>query len=195
MRPPRTCSATCCLFATIALPALLSARGLPAQAQAAGGVKSFANAPVETEELAEFLGITAWAFRFEGNPPRCWVEVIEENQKTVSQPKVLDVKEPNTGKEASQGKILLFLRPGNLELRLNSGAAHGGAGIALRQDALWWGWKATQGASTRLQRPIAVKPGQEVTLLRYDMEEPREAARDSRKPRRVSILLKATMAE
>jgi hypothetical protein len=193
MRLPVPRFAFSCLPAVIVLAVVLGAQGLPAQAPS--GRKTFANAPLEADELAEFLGITAWAFSYEGNPPRCWVEVAEEGQKTVSQRKILDVHEVNGGKEADHGKILFFLRPGNLELRLNSGVSHGGAGITLRQDALWWGWKATQGSSTRLQRPLSAKSGQEVTLLRYDMEEAKESAKDPKSPRKVRLLLKATMAE
>jgi hypothetical protein len=157
--------------------------------------QTFANGVVEAEELADFLGITIWAFVYDGGAPRCWVEVIEEGQKTVSQPKILDTKASAQGPDGPGGKILLFLRPGNIELRINSAVSRGGAGIGLAQDALWWGWKGSSGSSTRLQRPVALKPGQEVTLLRHDMEEAKETAKDPKKPRRVRLLLKATMEQ
>jgi hypothetical protein len=155
--------------------------------------QTFANAAIEADELADFLGITIWAFAYDGGAPRCWVEVIEEGQKTVSQPKIIDVKANSQASDGPGGKILLFLRPGNAELRINSAVSRGGAGIGLSQDALWWGWKGSSGSSTRLERPVSLKAGQEITLLRHDMEEAKETAKDPKKPRRVRLLLKAAI--
>ena len=154
---------------------------------------TFANAAIDADELADFLGITIWAFAYDGGTPRCWVEVIEEGQKTVSQPKILDVKANLQATDGEGGKILLFLRPGNVELRINSPASRGGAGIGLSRDALWWGWKASSGSTTRLERPVALKAGQEVTLLRHEMEEAKDTAKNPKKPRKVSLLLKAAI--
>ncbi len=154
---------------------------------------TFTNAAIDADELADFLGITIWAFAYDGGAPRCWVEVFEEGQKTVTQPRILDVKASPQTRDGVGGKILLFLRPGNVELRINSSVARGGAGIDLSRDALWWGWKGRSGSTTRLERPVALKPGQEITLLRHDMGEAKETAADPSKPRKVRLLLKAAI--
>jgi hypothetical protein len=188
LTPPLICS---CILSCQAQTATKPApEPRPAPPSAPG--QTFANAEVDAEELAEFLGITIWAFAYDGGAPRCWVEIHEDGQKTVSQPKVLEVRAGGPANGAG-GKILLFLRPGNLELRLNSSVSRGGAGISLSREALWWGWKASTGSTTRLERPISLKPGQEVTLLRHDIEEAKETARDPKKPRKVQLLLKAVI--
>ena len=184
----------CVLIAAFSLLSGISANAqTTAAAQPPKEAPTFANAAIDADELADFLGITIWAFAYDGGAPRCWVEVIEEGQKTVSQPKILDVKASSQAGDGAGGKILLFLRPGNVELRINSSVSRGGAGISLSQDALWWGWKASSGSSTRLERPVALKPGQEVTLLRHDMEEAKETAKDPKKPRKLRLLLKAAI--
>ena len=135
----------------------IAARGRPADGP------TFANAAIEADELADFLGITTWAFTYDGGSPHCWVEMTEEGQATVSQPRILEVKTTQAGAAAASGKILLFLNPGNIQLRVNSKVSRGGAGIGLPQDALWWGWKAYNGSSSRLQRPVALKQGHEIS--------------------------------
>ena len=165
--------------------------GIAAQPPADG--PTFANAAIEADELADFLGITTWAFTYDGGSPHCWVEMTEEGQATVSQPRILEVKTTQAGAAAASGKILLFLNPGNIQLRVNSKVSRGGAGIGLPQDALWWGWKAYNGSSSRLQRPVALKQGHEITLLRYDVEEPKNAAKEPKHPRKVHMVVKAAM--
>ena len=68
-----------------------------------------------------------------------------------------------------------------------------GAGLALPPEALWWGWKSFAGSTTRLQKPAAPKPGEEVVLLRYETEEGREAAQDTTHPRKVVLTLKLAL--
>jgi hypothetical protein len=152
---------------------------------------TFANGAIEAEELADFLGIITWAFTYDGGSPLCWVEVTEEGQKTVSQPRILEVKTAQAGVNSAGGKILLLVKPGDIQLRVNSRVARGGAGIGLPQDALWWGWKAYSGSTTRLQRPVALKEGHEIMLLRYDVEEPKSVAKDAQHPRKVHMVVKA----
>ncbi len=187
MRLPHAKLALIALFSLLWCPAGNAQTQTAAQPPKQG--QTFANAAIDADELADFLGITIWAFAYDGGAPRCWVEVIEEGQKTVSQPKILDVKANPQATDGAGGKILLFLRPGNVELRINSAVSRGGAGIGLPQDALWWGWKGSSGSSTRLERPVALKAGQEVTLLRHEMEEaegdgqgPEEAAQGEPAP-------------
>jgi hypothetical protein len=156
--------------------------------------ETFMNATVDADELADFLGISVWAFAYDGESPRCWVEVTEEGQKTVSQPKIIDVparQGPNAG---GGGKILLFLKPGTIELRRNSRVAREGGGVGLAPDALWWGWKGGGGSTTRLERPVALKAGQEITLLSHEMQEVKDFAKDPKNPRKVRLVLKAAVA-
>ncbi|MFO0890200.1 MAG: hypothetical protein U0790_13805 [Isosphaeraceae bacterium] len=185
----------CVLLAVAALGLGLARSGGPAlAAQSAKPSTILANAPLEAGELADFLGISSWAFAYEGGVPECWLEVQEEGQQTVKNAKLLGIKEPNQSREAMRGKILLFLRPGNLELRINSGASSGGAGVTLPPDALWWAWKGRAGSSQRLERPVAPKPGQDVTLMNITMDEDKAVAKDPKKPRRVQLVLKARLA-
>jgi hypothetical protein len=178
------------------LTALLGLGGkavLGRASQSSKEVQSFANDSLEASELADFLGISAWTFHFEGGVPESWVEVIEDGQKTVSKPKILETREQNTVKEAQQGKILLFVRRGAIELRIHSGVSSGGAGIALSPDALWWGWKSAAGSTDRLQQPFVPKAAEEVTLLRQTMLETADLAKDPKHPRKVVMTLKARL--
>ncbi len=154
---------------------------------------TLANATIDTDELADFLGIKTWAFSFDGGSPHCWVEVTEEGQTTVSRPKILELRTSQADAAADSGKILLFLRPGDIQLRVNARVSRGGAGLNLPPTALWWGWKAYSGSATRLERPVALKEGHEITLLRYSVEEPKDVAKDPNHPRKVSLVVKAAM--
>ena len=162
----------------------------PCFAQEAAPAPAIRNGELTAEELADFLGVGAWVFEYEGGRPRCWLEVEEVGQKTVSKPKVLEVAEPNERPEAHRGKVLFFLRRGDIQLRIHSGASRGGSGIALPPEALWWGWPAFSGSTTRLERPAAPKPGDEVVLLRYESE---EAVQGVEKPRKVVLTLKLAL--
>jgi hypothetical protein len=161
--------------------------------QSSKEVQSFANDSLEASELADFLGITAWTFHFKGGVPESWVEVIEKGQKTVSKSRILESREVNTVKEAQQGKILLFVRRGGIELRIHSGASSGGAGIGLSPDALWWGWNSASGSTERLQQPLSPQAGEEVTLLRHTMVENAADAKDPKHLRKVVMTLKARL--
>ncbi len=148
------------------------------------------NGELKAEELAEVLGIGAWVFEYEGGRPRCWLEVEEEGQKTVSKKEVLAVEESNKTPEGRRGKVLFFVRPGDLQVRIHSGVSRGGAGIAMPPDALWWGWKSFAGTTDRLERPAAPKPGEAVVLLRHETREGEADAKDPKKPRKVTLTLK-----
>jgi hypothetical protein len=166
-----------------------SARAEEAKPSAGSAIR---NGELTAEELADFLGVGAWVFEYEGGRPRCWLEIEEEGQKTVSQKLVIQVEEANKRPEARRGKVLFFLRRGDLQLRIHSGASRGGAGVALPADALWWGWPSFSGATTRLEKPAAPEPGEEVVLLRHETEEP---GRDAKDPRKVVLTLKLTVEE
>ena len=182
------------LFAVLTALAGLGGRAsLGRASQSSRDVQSFANDSLKASELADFLGITAWTFHFEGGVPECWVEVIEDGQKTVSKSKILESRELNTVKEAQQGKILLFVRRGGIELRIHSGVSSGGAGIGLSPDALWWGWNSATGSTERLQQPLSPKAAEEVTLLRHTMLENAADAKDPKHPRKVVMTLKARL--
>ncbi|MDG3004103.1 hypothetical protein [Paludisphaera mucosa] len=153
----------------------------------AGTVRS---SSLSAEDLADFLGIGAWVFEYEGGRPKCWLEAEEVGQKTVSKKEILLVKEANKTPGADRGKILFFLRPSDLQLRIHSEASRGGSGIALPPDALWWGWKAFAGSTTRIEKPVAPKPGEDVVLLRYETQELEADAKDPKHPRKVVLTLK-----
>jgi hypothetical protein len=150
---------------------------------------------LEAEELADFLGIDAWTFRYSGGRVRCWLE-IQEGGRTAVEP-VDGVQDPNRGNaDAEQGKILLWIRRGEIRLRVHSGASKGGYFKSLAEDALWWGWKSSSGQEHILpvragEKGVQVKPGEEVTLLRLMRQEVRDRAHESASARKVTILLKA----
>ncbi|WP_165249619.1 hypothetical protein [Paludisphaera soli] len=164
----------------------------PGRAEEGKPGSAIRNGELTAEELADFLGVGSWVFEYEGGRPRCWLEVEEAGQKTVSQKRVMQVEESNKGPEARRGKVLFFLRRGDLQLRINSGASRGGAGVALPADALWWGWPSFSGSTTRLEKPAAPRPGEEVVLLRHETEEPRQDGKD---PRKVVLTLKMTVED
>jgi hypothetical protein len=96
------------MFPMVVLTALTGLGGtavLGRASQPSKDVQSFANDSLEASELADFLGITAWTFHFEGGVPESWVEVIEEGQKTVSKPKILETREHNTGPAAEEQEL------------------------------------------------------------------------------------------
>jgi hypothetical protein len=177
----------------IALAGLGGKASLGRASQPSKDVQSFANDSLEASDLADFLGIAAWTFHFEGGVPESWVEVIEDGQKTVSKSKILESREVNTVKEAQRGKILLFVRRGGIELRIHSGVSSGGAGIGLSPDALWWGWNSASGSTERLQQPLSPKAAEEVTLLKHTMLENAADAKDLKHPRKVVMTLKARL--
>ncbi len=75
------------MFPFVVLTALAGLGGtavLGRASQPSKEVQSFANDSLEASELADFLGIAAWTFHFEGGVPESWLEVIEDGQKTVS---------------------------------------------------------------------------------------------------------------
>lgn len=161
--------------------------------EAAAPPREIRNGSLSAEDLAEFLGVGAWVFEYEGGRPKCLLEVEEVGQKTVSKKEVLSVEEPNHGPDGRRGKILLFLRRADVQVRIHSEASRGGAGMALPPDALWWGWKAFSGSTTRLEKPIAPKPGETVVLLRQEMNETGPDVADPKHPRKVVMTLKLTV--
>ena len=164
-----------------------------AQQAAAPAAREIRNGSLSADDLAEFLGVGAWAFEYEGGRPKCLLEVEEEGQKTVSKKEVLAVEEPNKGEAGRRGKILLFMRRTDIQLRIHSGASRGGSGMALPADALWWGWKAFSGSTTRLEKPVAPKPGESIVLLRHEMTETGEGLANPKRPRKVVLTLKLTV--
>jgi hypothetical protein len=173
---------------TILSIAILSATSLAQQA--AAPPREVRNGALSAEDLAEFLGVGAWVFEYDGGRPRCFLEVEEEGQKTVSKKEVLTVEETNRGPDGRRGKVLLFLRRADVQLRIHSEASRGGAGMALPPDALWWGWKAFSGSTTRLEKPITPKTGEPVVLLRHEMTEAGDGVADPKHPRKVVLTLK-----
>jgi hypothetical protein len=150
----------------------------------------FSNARLEAEDLAEFLGIEVWAFSYEGPATRCWLEVTEVGQKTVNQTKILEVNTSGGGHDAWPGRVVLFMRPGDLQLRVKSEASSGGASVTLPGNALWWGWKSSHGKSMRLQRPVTLEPGKAVTLLHYEKEESGSITEQGTPHRKVKLEIK-----
>ena len=178
------------LFLGVLLAAATLRPALVEEAPAPGAIR---NGELTADDLAEFLGVGAWVFEYEGGRPRCWLEIEEEGQKTVSKKEVLAVEESNRRPEAYRGKILFFLRPADAQLRIHSGASRGGAGMSLPADALWWGWKSFSGSTTRLEKPAAPKPGEAVVLLRHETQEGADDAKDPKHPRKVVLTLKMAL--
>ena len=167
---------------------------LPAAfAQQAAPPREIRNGSLSADDLAEFLGVSAWVFEYEGGRPKCLLQIEEEGQKTLSKKEVLAVEEPNHGPEAHRGKILLFMRRADVQLRIHSEASRGGAGMALPPDALWWGWKSFSGSTSRLEKPVGPKAGEPVVLLRHEMTETGEGVADPKHPRKVVMTLKLTV--
>lgn len=162
-------------------------------AQQSAPAREIRNGSLSADDLAEFLGVSAWVFQYEGGRPKCLLEIEEEGQKTVSKKEVLAVEEPNHGPEARRGKILLFMRRADVQLRIHSEASRGGAGMALPPDALWWGWKAFSGSTSRMEKPVAPRPGEPVVLLRHEMTETGDGIADPKHPRKVVLTLKLTV--
>jgi len=157
--------------------------------------KSVRNGELSAEELADFLGVGVWVFEYDGGRPRCRLEIEEEGQQTVSKKEVLVVEEPADAPDAGKGpgKILFFLRPADIQVRINSATTRGGSGLALPADALWWGWSGFSGSTTRLEKPIDPKPGEDVVLLRYETQEAKEGAEDPEHLRKVVLTLVLTI--
>ncbi len=165
-------------------------------------------AKLEADELANILGISSWTFHYSGGRVRCWLEITENGQKTTEPPKGLQVPagsaavpEKRNDKEYD-GRILLWWHRSEqgpvLGLRTDYGTEKGRNGNsfveALKPDALWWGWKgwsAHGGTTWTSSPPQILKPGEEFTLLNYEVNEIKETAKDPKAPRKITIELKA----
>jgi hypothetical protein len=155
------------------------------------------NGTLDAQNLAIFLGIDAWVFEYEGGYPKCWVEITEEGQNTVdSRNTRLEIAETNHLPEAKKGKILLFLKRGELHSRIQSGISRSDAAAGLAQDALWWGWKGgAAGQSAVLQKTVKPKPGEEVTLLNLSNQEFKNPSAKDQPQRKVRLLFKVMLTE
>jgi hypothetical protein len=173
---------------------LPSAMGLPGGQT--GGTPRIANDTLNAEQLATFLGIDAWVFAYEGKLERCWVEIHEEGQKTVGPEVFASLEPPRGDTPAPGGKILLFLRRGEMKLFLETGKVRSAGVVTLGQDDLWWGWKGSYyGSSGRLQRTVTPEAGKDVVLVTYSQEQAPGSAANAPPPKKVQLQLKARFGE
>jgi hypothetical protein len=185
---------------------LPAAHGQSAGTQQAGPPErlSLEPAKLEADELANILGISSWTFQYSGGRMRCWLEITENGQKTIEPPKGLQVPagsaavpEKRNDKDYD-GRILLWWHRSEkgpeIGLRMDYGTERGRNGSnflkALQPDALWWGWKGWSGSGGSTP-PQILKPREEFTLLKYDVDEIKETAKDPKAPRKITIELKA----
>jgi hypothetical protein len=148
---------------------------------------------VTAGELASFLGITVRTFRYSGGRVRVWYEV-EKDGETTRHPRD-GVRDPNDDPKAESGKILLWVKPGTISLRLHSGIAQGGYSQGLPTDALWWGWKSYSTTEQSKSAPVTPAEGEEVTLLNYEV---REGPSDTKPPgeaKQIILRLKAKFGD
>jgi hypothetical protein len=161
----------------------------------AEGVPRIANDTLSAEQLATFLGIDAWVFTYEGNLLRCWIEVHEDGQKTVDREVLAKVETQQGHKPATDGRILLFIRRGEMKLHLQSGGGSSTAALGMGQDDLWWGWKTFTGSTTRLHKTETPKAGEDVVLVIQDHQEAPSSDAKAPPPKKVRLQLKARFGE
>jgi hypothetical protein len=146
--------------------------------------------PVDAEQLAGILGITAYSFRFPpGGEYLCWLEFNETGQSTMPS------KSPSEGITVKTDKpLLLWWRkdsPGpdsGGELALSGSGYSHGYGIGPGQFT--FGWKGF-GGSTSFSFDDSIAAGQTKTLMSSFFKEGPVA--DGKEARTVTLLLKARM--
>ena len=144
---------------------------------------------VDAAELAEYLGVSVWSFEYSGKLARIWVEIDAEGKKILVPDRPEDhpnLKLPPSGEHPEKGKVNLWVKKGEIALKV-SGAYAGGHSTGFGADALWWGWPSSGGTSW-LQETVKPRPGEEVTLLRHVVTNSQDSAR------KVTLLLKAEFA-
>jgi hypothetical protein len=162
----------------------------------AGGAPRVANDSLNAEQLAIYLGIDAWVFAYEGNLERCWIDIHEEGQKTVGEGVFKPLESPRLEGQVLTGKILLFIRRGEVKLFVECGGSRSEATFGVGQDDLWWGWKSFKyGATSRLQKPVEAKVGEDVVLLTNLWQEAPSSAASAPAPKKVRLELKARFKE
>lgn len=149
---------------------------------------------LNAEELAKILGIETYTFQYTGGPLFCWLEV-DENGKKYSVP---TGGPPDAFSEAyhkvTSGRVLIWWRPEDFGFR-----STGGSGLYQRlspgEDDLWFGWKQRTFKLDTLDKPLTPKLGSEIVLLRYEVVESKERAKNPDKPGRILLVLKAKFVE
>jgi hypothetical protein len=181
----------------LALTVAALSSGLGAAAEGQPGNARLGPSELEAQELAEHLGLSVWTFDYSGGRVRTWLE-IDEDGKTTTFPDRGGVQDPNQHNEAAKrGRILFWMEPGKLTLRIHSGASSGGASKGLPTDALWWGWKGynTSSSSYKFETTATARPGKTLTLLDFQAREDKESAKDPNKPRTIKLRLQAEFPE
>jgi hypothetical protein len=144
---------------------------------------------LDAKDLADFLGVKVWIFRYTGNRPRCWVE-IEENGKTRATPEAaIPASDSDTDHQQPQ-RITLWLQRGRLFLQ----AGNTGTGKSYPDNSLWWGWGGYWSSESDIGGEKTPRPGEEVTLVRYEVGEQKDA-KGNEPPRKMTLYLKAKFAE
>jgi hypothetical protein len=156
----------------------------------AGDGPTITNSALSADELAYFLGVEAWVFEYEGGSPHCWLEVSEEGQKTVEKKVLLEVN-ARSGGRGEKGRIILFIKRGEIKLRDHAESSESGASVGLNAKSLWWGWESWGGSMKRLPK-TTLAAGAEVNLLELTRTsfEP-GAPKNAPASKKVTLVLKA----
>jgi hypothetical protein len=173
----------------------------------------FLRAGMTDERLAQDLELQAWAFDYSGGPLRCWLEVAEVGQKTMS------IRHPtegygdwvcpaeaghlvfSVGRGASERMKVLMQKQGkdafpesmtfNLKLRSNPVGKSGSFGTSTGDSPLWYRWPgADKKLTVKADEIEAYKLEEAFTIISIECTEQEPAKKGS--PRKATLALKGS---
>jgi hypothetical protein len=169
----------------------------------AAPVARIAEAKLDAEELAHLGRLQAWAFEYTGGPIRCWLEIEETGQQTMTdgEPPGKDPQAKRGRKiAAKEGKIALVIRETGIDdmfvvaLWYFGEREKSSMPVWFLKKPLWFAWDgfAAHDQTPLSGRPASPEEGRELTLHVWDRTELNGSdGADSSPPRRVILRLKA----
>jgi len=164
-------------------------------------------AELEPQELTKLGRLQAWTYKYTGGPVRCWMEIEEAGQQTMTYGKSLDKDaQSKHAREINheEGKIVLVIRETGIDDMFEVALWYFGEReescrpVWFLAKPLWFGWDSH---TVLDQAPLSGQPatpekGKELTLYVWDRREVKTAAGpDASPPREVILRLKAVFDE